>query len=334
MKRRRFIIQTGGLALGLYTTNLAADKKPEIATGTAFVYHPDYQKHVLEEGHPESPARLQAILKRLKEGGLEKELLQVKTSGKPMDYIKKVHGKEHLAIIQSYPNEAICQLAVQGGCTGIDQVMSGKVRNAFCAVRPPGHHAVDGLHTKQAQAFGFCFYSNVAIAARYAQLKYKLKKILIIDWDYHHGNSTEWAFYTDPSVLFFSTHDLRAFPGTGSADKKGAGAGLGFNINAPLPPGATDKDILTAFEKKLLPAAEKFKPDLILISAGFDSRKDDLLGNFKITDDGFIALTKMVMELAKKHCKSRLVSILEGGYNVQGLALATEAHLKTMLKEK
>lgn len=333
MKRREFMIGSGGLALSFCTQSLQAEDNKN-RTGTALIYHPDYLKHELGQGHPESPERLKAILKQLESSGLNKKLVHVKPDGDASIHIKKVHNDEHITALKDYQHIAIAQLAVKGVLTGVDQVMSGKVRNAFCAVRPPGHHAVDGLHSESRPAYGFCFYSNVAIAARYAQEKYSLKKVLIVDWDYHHGNSTEWAFYEDPSVLFFSTHRLHAFPGTGQAEKRGKGKGLGYNINVPLRSGAEDKDIISAFEEKLLPTVKTFKPDLVLISAGFDSRKDDRLGNFKITDDGFIKLTQIMMDIAEKHCKSRLVSVLEGGYNLQGLALATDAHLKTMLEYK
>ena len=333
MKRREFILGTSGLAVSFYTQPLLAeDNKNRI--GTVLIYHPDFQKHELGQGHPESPERLKAILNQLKVSGLDKKLSHVKPAGDAEVYIKQVHNDEHMKALKDYEHIEIAQLAVKGVLTGVDQVLTGKARNAFCAIRPPGHHAVDGLHSEKRPHYGFCFYSNVAIAARYAQKKYNLKKILIVDWDYHHGNSTEWAFYDDPSVLFFSTHRLHAFPGTGQAEKRGEGKGLGFNINVPLKSGAEDKDIISAFEEKLLPAVKSFKPELVLISAGFDSRKDDRLGNFKVTDEGFIKLTEIMMDIAEKHCHSRLVSVLEGGYNLQGLALATEAHLKTMLEYK
>ncbi|MCG8380467.1 MAG: histone deacetylase, partial [Proteobacteria bacterium] len=158
-----------------------------------------------------------------------------------------------------------------------------------------------------------------------------LNKILIIDWDYHHGNATETMFYDDPSVLFFSTHDFYAYPGTGHPDRKGSGAGEGYNINIHLPCGTTDEKIIDVFNKVLLPVADSFKPDMVLVSAGFDSRKDDLLGCFNITDNGFIELTRIVMQIAKQHCNGKLVSILEGGYNPSGNARAVVAHVKTLL---
>jgi len=194
-------------------------------------------------------------------------------------------------------------------------------------VRPPGHHAAD------TGEYGFCFFNNVAIAAKFAKEKYGFKRILIIDWDFHHGNGTEWAFYDDPSVLYFSTHKLEAFPFTGHPDRKGKGEGYGFNINVPLPSGAGDSDIVRAFEERLLTEAEKYKPELVLLSAGFDCRKDDLLGDFKVTDSGISRLTGIVMGIASAYSGSKVVSLLEGGYNTSGLALAVEAHVSQLLKE-
>ncbi len=303
------------------------DEPRKAATGTGFVYDPRYLTHQMGEGHPESPERLKAILARVKEAGLDKDLTEIEPGIDPDEAILRVHPERHIQLVRRRPkDDGICRLAVSGALAAVDAVCGGSVRNAFCAIRPPGHHAEDKGE------YGFCFYNNVAIAARYAQRKYKIKRVLIVDWDYHHGNGTQWAFYDDPSVLFFSTHDLNAFPGpSGRASKKGEGDGLGFNINVPMPVGTTDEQILKTFEEKLLPTAQRFKPELILISAGFDSRKDDLLGRFKVTDDGFVRLTKILMTLASAHSQSRIVSLLEGGYNTSGLALAVEHHLRTLL---
>ena len=296
------------------------------STTTGLVSDDRYLGHTLGEGHPESPERLKAILRQLKSSGLDKATKSIAPSVDPISYIRIVHPEAHInRIAEQAHDESICRLAVSGALDAVDAVCSGEVSNAFCAVRPPGHHASDrGEH-------GFCFYNNVAIAARYAQEKYKLARILIVDWDYHHGDGTEWAFYDDPTVLFFSTHALYAFPGTGAANKTGEGKGKGFNINVPLPRGADDKKIISAFTERLVPAANRFRPDLVLISAGFDSKKDDLLGDFAVTDAGFVELTKVVMSIATDHSSSRIVSILEGGYNTKGLALAVESHVKTLL---
>jgi acetoin utilization deacetylase AcuC-like enzyme len=296
------------------------------STTTGLVIDDRYLRHTLGKGHPESPERLKAIIRRLKSSGLDKAARSIAPSVDPILYIRTVHPESHInRVAKQAHDESICRLAVSGALAAVDAVCTGEVSNAFCAVRPPGHHASDrGEH-------GFCFYNNVAIAARYAQKKHKLDRILIVDWDYHHGNGTEWAFYDDPTVLFFSTHALYAFPGTGAADKTGKGEGKGFNINVPLPRGADDKEILNAFTERLVPAANKFRPDLVLISAGFDSRKDDLLGDFAVTDAGFAELTKLVMSIAANYSRSRVVSILEGGYNTEGLALGVESHVKTLL---
>jgi acetoin utilization deacetylase AcuC-like enzyme len=292
---------------------------------TGLVIDDRYLRHTLGKGHPELPERLRAIRRRLAKSGLYNATGSISPSVDPISYIRTVHPESHMALVaEQAHDESICRLAVSGALSAVNAVCTGEMRNAFCAVRPPGHHASDRGE------YGMCFYNNVAVAARYAQRKHKLTRILIVDWDYHHGDGTEWAFYDDPTVLFFSTHALYAFPHTGSADKTGKGKGNGFNINVPLPRGADDKRILNAFTARLVPAANKFRPDLVLISAGFDSRKDDLLGDFAVTDAGFAELTMQVMSIAATHSRSRVVSILEGGYNTEGLALAVESHVKTL----
>ena len=315
----------------MHLNNAASCSKENIMNNkssykTAFIFDDEYIRHSLGDGHPESPLRLKAILKQMEDVGLDKEVMQSKPDADPLPFIKRVHSEQHIQIVENQAfDPSICRLAVSGVLKAVDLVCQKKVQNAFCAVRPPGHHATNNGE------YGFCFFGNIAIAAKYAQKKYNLEKILIVDWDYHHGNGTEWAFYDDPSVLYFSTHNLIAFPMTGFPNCIGAGNGVGYNINVPLPSGTDDKMILTAFEKILLPKAEKFKPEMILISAGFDSREEDLLGDFNITDNGFAELTSMMMSIAATYSDSRLVSMLEGGYNPRGLALAVEAHLKTLI---
>jgi len=340
--RRDFLKTNSWLALGLGTCPLISilfsasanahkdvsskEKAKDKSASTGLVFDKKYLHHTLGKRHPESPERLKAILRRLKTSGLDKVVKAIAPSGDPRRYINTIHPEPHIKLVTKQAHdESICRLAVAGALAAVDAVCTGRVANAFCAIRPPGHHATD------TGEYGFCFYNNVAIAARYAQQKHKLKKILIVDWDYHHGNGTEWAFYEDPTVLFFSTHALYAFPGTGLENRTGKGKGQGYNINVPLPRGADDKAILNAFTKRMVPAAEKFQPDLVLISAGFDSRKDDLLGDFAVTDEGFAKLTRLMMSIAKTHAHSRIVSLLEGGYNTQGLALAVESHLKALL---
>ena len=219
----------------------------------------------------------------------------------------------------------MAKLATGGILAAIDAVVAGKIRNAFAVIRPPGHHALPD------RAMGFCLLNHVAIAARYIQKKHGLKRILIVDWDVHHGNGTQEVFYDDPSVLYFSTHQFPYYPWSGDPDERGTGAGLGTTVNAPLWPGSGDASILKAFREDLLPAAEAFRPDFVLISSGFDAHERDPIAEMRITTPGYAALTKIVAGIAERHAKGRLVSLLEGGYNLKALAQATEAHLRALM---
>jgi acetoin utilization deacetylase AcuC-like enzyme len=298
-----------------------------MAADTGLVFQDRFLDHVIEPGHPESPARLRALSRKLSETGLNSHFTPIVPVADPFEAIAAVHSAGHIRGIRNIPvTGPVAALAVGGALAAVDAVCEGKVPNAFCALRPPGHHAHN-----QGQEEGFCYYNNVAIAARHAQRKHGCGKVLIVDWDYHHGNGTEDAFYEDPSVLFFSTHRWMAYPGTGDPRRRGSGAGYGCNINVDLGPNATDKDILLAWEKRLLPAAEAFKPDLVLISAGFDSRKDDYLGDFRIGDDAFRRMTRMAKQLAGIAGGGKVVSLLEGGYNPEGLAEGVAAHLEELL---
>ncbi len=203
--------------------------------------------------------------------------------------------------------------------------MEGKANNAFCIVRPPGHHA------SAARGMGFCLFNNIAIAARYAQHKYGVERVAIADWDVHHGNGTQDIFYQDGSVFFFSTHQSPWYPGTGDARETGEGAGKGCTLNCPFPAGAGKDQILGIFHARFAAKMDEFKPDLLLISAGFDSRKGDPLGGFLLTDGDFSELTTVMRGIADKHAHGRLVSILEGGYNLAGLTQAVYAHAHSLL---
>jgi acetoin utilization deacetylase AcuC-like enzyme len=216
-------------------------------------------------------------------------------------------------------------LAAGGALAGVDAIMRGDVEHAFCAVRPPGHHA------ETARAMGFCLFNNVAIAARYVQKKYSLSRVLIVDWDVHHGNGTQHSFEQDPSILFFSTHQYPHYPGTGRATERGIGAGEGFTINVPMDAGDGDDEYHAIFLNVLLPAAEAFKPDFVIVSAGFDAHRDDPLANMGLTEAGYSDLTGLVVGLAKRHAQGRLLSALEGGYNLTALGASVDAHLKALL---
>ena len=321
--------------------NNMEEKKPHNPSKTGFVYHDIYLEHKTTEGHPETPRRLVAILERLKQTGLYSQLLAITPSPASVEWIKTVHSPEYIQRAQnscqkgtrfldsmdtpiSPKSYETALMAVGGVFSAVDAVMQKKVTNAFCAVRPPGHHAVEDA------AMGFCMFNNVAIGARYIQKQYGLSRILIVDWDVHHGNGTQAAFYDDPNVLYFSTHQYPFYPGSGSETEKGSGKGLNYNINVPLSAGSTDDDYLRAFKEKLEPAALAFSPDFVLISAGFDAHENDLLGGMKVTTEGFAQLTKIVKQIAQKCCQGRLVSVLEGGYHLQSLASSVEAHIQEL----
>ena len=302
------------------------------ATGTALIYDPRYLDHVLirpDGGRPpEIPERLVRMRAELEARGLVEATMPMAPGVDPLLRIRAHHTGEHVDSVRELGVSAsVAELAVSGALTGVDAVAEGRARNVFCALRPPGHHA-----NNTGAEEGFCYYSNAAIAAKYAQDIYGYENILVIDWDYHHGNATQNAFYRDPSVLFFSSHDWNAYPGTGDPSLTGEGEGAGLNINVHLECGASDADMLRYWDNALSPAVAAFDPDFVIVSAGFDSRRDDLLGCFDLTDDAFRRMTRMAMDYADSCCEGRLVSLLEGGYNLDGTALAAAAHVETLLE--
>lgn len=343
LKRRDFLHLAGCTALALVIP-------PKIVNGlqsaprTSLVFDPIYLKHETGEFHFENPKRLQAILSGLEKADLLSSLQSITPQEAALHWIEKVHQKDYIETVRQdvmsgahflstkSGNTAICLRsfevalwAVGGVLRACDAVMSGEAKNAFCAVRPPGHHATPN------RGMGFCLFNNVAIAARYLQEKYDLERILIADWDVHHGNGTQDIFYEDGSVFFFSTHQWPWYPWSGSVEETGKGPGKGATLNAPLPAGSGDKDIVEAFENRLRPHVDKFKPDFVLISAGFDSRNTDPLGRFRVTDSGFERLTQIMKQMASDHSDGRLVSILEGGYSLKGLAEAVPAHVRELM---
>ena len=208
---------------------------------------------------------------------------------------------------------------------GIDLICDGEIDNAFCMVRPPGHHA------RPSQAMGFCIFNNIAVGARYIQKKYRLERILIVDWDVHHGNGTEEIFYQDPSVFYISLHQYPHYPGTGSGQSRGAGKGKGFNLNIPMQAPSGDAEYIKVFQEIIVPVLKDFKPEFILISAGFDGHKDDPLSSLTLTEHGYYEMTKIIKEAAALYSKNRIVSILEGGYNLTSLANSVHSHLKSLI---
>ncbi len=311
---------------------------------TGFVYDPEYKKHVTGPGHPERPQRLDAVVKGLKESGLYEQLAHIKPRRATADRLLLCHTQEYLTTVKndlrrgagqlSTGDTAICPesgdvalLAVGGVLVAVDRVCGGVAKNAFCAVRPPGHHATREL------GMGFCIYNNVAIAARHAQKRPEIERVLIVDWDVHHGNGTQDIFYSDGSVFFFSTHQSPLYPGTGAASETGSGDGKGTTINCPLRAGSGRKEVFAAFNEKLVPAMKDFRPDLVLISAGFDSREGDPVGQMRLTDDDFRDLTRLTLKIAREYAGSRVVSVLEGGYSLDGLEKAATSHVRALVKD-
>jgi acetoin utilization deacetylase AcuC-like enzyme/formylglycine-generating enzyme required for sulfatase activity len=309
---------------------------------TAFVYHDVYLEHKTTPGHPESPKRLAAIVEHLKANHLDSQLAALTPQPAAQQWIETVHaasyverarracaeGDDYLdsddVPISTRSYEAAV-MAAGGVLAAVDVVMQGRVENAFCAVRPPGHHALAD------RAMGFCIFNNVAIGVRYVQRQYNLAKVLIVDWDVHHGNGTQAAFYEDPSVLYFSVHQYPFYPGSGTESETGKGPGVGTTINVPLPAGSDDADFLEAFERKLKPAADAFRPDFVFVSAGFDAHENDTLGGLRVTTGCFGKVTRIVKDIAERSCHGRLVSVLEGGYGLDGLASSVETHLRVLM---
>jgi acetoin utilization deacetylase AcuC-like enzyme len=308
-------------------------------SSTGLVADAFYKHHLTGRAHPEQPARYDAVMQGLAK--IEGSLVKIEARPAEEDELLLCHTPDHAVsakqrILAGEPaldggDTMVCPeswdaalLAAGGVLNAVDAVVEGKVRNAFCVVRPPGHHACAD------RAMGFCILNNIAIAARYAQQKHKLGKVLVVDWDVHHGNGTQDIFYEDGSVFFFSTHQWPWYPGTGSEGETGRGEGEGTTLNRPLPAGSGMMEIRNAILNELVPAADAFRPDIVLVSAGFDSRVNDPLGSFTLTDADFVELTGIVTGIARKHCSGRLVSVLEGGYNLNGLASAAAHHVEAL----
>lgn len=302
-------------------------------------FHEQYERHDTGPWHPESANRYRVLRAALEE--LPEEFGMIPGRLATVAEILLVHEAwYHDVVYQDVEgfaeklrtgDTAICEESyeVAREAAGamlccVDAVMEGKADSVFCAVRPPGHHAT------ATRGMGFCIFNHVAIAARYLQKKHKLRKIAIIDWDVHHGNGTEEIFLEDPDVYYISLHEENIYPFTGFAKQRGQGQGEGFTLNIPLPGGSGGEVALKAWDEKITPELEAFKPDFLLISAGFDARENDPIGGLTWKDATFEEMTRRCVKLAHKHCKGRIVSMLEGGYHPPGLASAAVAHVKAL----
>jgi acetoin utilization deacetylase AcuC-like enzyme len=305
---------------------------------TGLAADPLCKEHVTGPQHPEQPARFDAALGALR--GLE--LAPIPPRLASHDEIALCHARQYIQLAEREISDGFHELstgdtiispksldaavrAAGGVLNAVDAIVEKRVSNAFCIARPPGHHA------NAVRGMGFCVFNTIAIAARYAQRKHGIERVLIADWDVHHGNGTQDIFYNDGTVFVFNTHQSPWYPGTGARSERGEGAGVGMTLNCPFPAGSGRHEILGAFQEQLLPAAEKVKPELVLISAGFDSRIGDPLGGFTLTDADFADLTRVAREIADKYAGGRLLSVLEGGYSLTGLASAVRSHVGALL---
>ncbi len=314
---------------------------------TGYVYDERYLLHRPGEGHPERPARLEAIQQRLNETGLIEELVRIRPYEAPLAWVERLHDPAYIrrfrkacargARIFGVPDcgispesYEIARLAAGGVMAAVEAVMGGKVDNAFCAVRPPGHHA------EHARALGFCFFNNVALAALYLLEQFGLERVAIVDWDVHHGNGTQHLFEADPRVFYLSIHEdpRSCYPGTGYAREKGTGPGEGFTLNLLLPSGSGDAEALKALKEEGLPRLKQFAPQFLLISAGFDAHRDDPLARLELTRQGYQAMGRLLLDLAQETASGRVITVLEGGYNLQVLADCVEDHLRLLLGQK
>jgi acetoin utilization deacetylase AcuC-like enzyme len=298
-----------------------------------FVWHDACLRHDNGPGHPERPERLRAIRAHLEKSGLLARLDVITPEPCPIERLERVHSKHYVKAIREAcahapmmldPDTMVSAgswdaalLSAGGALAACDAVMTGRIRSAFVCTRPPGHHA------ERDRAMGFCLFNNIAVAARYLQDEHGCRRVAILDWDVHHGNGTQHLFERDHTVLYASTHQFPFYPGTGAASK-------GTTINVPLQAGSGDTEIVRAFGDTILPAVERFAPDAILISAGFDAHRDDPLAGLEVTEAGYGVLTTLVRGVAERVCGGRIVSFLEGGYDLRALGASVEAHLEAL----
>jgi acetoin utilization deacetylase AcuC-like enzyme len=311
---------------------------------TALIHHPIYKEHDTGPDHPETPLRYEVIINAVKaDTSLNEQLVEITPEPITKGLVQAAHTPQHFKRVEQAFEEGWHQLdmdtvisprsfdaslfAAGGAVAGVDAVMQGTTRNAFASVRPPGHHAT------AERTMGFCIFNNVAIAARYAINKYKdIERIAIVDWDVHHGNGTQGIFYDDPAVFFFSMHQYPWYPGTGSRGETGHGRGLGATLNVPVRAATPAIEQRRSFEAAIEEISTKIRPDLIFISAGFDAHLTDPLGQLRLEDPDFVSMTATVKQWADEVCEGRLVSCLEGGYNLATLGQTVVAHITELAR--
>jgi acetoin utilization deacetylase AcuC-like enzyme len=310
---------------------------------TGIVKDRRYLDHGSAYMQPETPARLEAIYAMLDAPDMEGHFVEIAPRFADREEIALVHDPDHIRLVAGTAGKAhayldadtettsesfeTALLAVGGLFNAIDKVMTGRVDNAFALIRPPGHHA------RRDGSAGFCLFNNIALGAIHAMNRHRLTRILIVDWDLHHGDGTAYTFYKDRRILYFSTHEYPAYPGTGAVEEIGRGDGIGYTVNVPLRPGAGNAQYVKIYRKLLEPLAQAFKPELVLVSAGFDIYDRDPLGGMKVTSRGFAYLARILMNIADACCQGRIVLALEGGYHIDGLTASVKAVLKELRDE-
>jgi len=311
---------------------------------TGFAFDTGFLKHDAGYGHPECAARLSRTMDYLNEQHWFSSLIPVSARPADLDQIRQIHSEQYIRHVRETCRSGAPYLDSQdvGVCIDsydvallaagtplaiADAVMKRSIGNGFALLRPPGHHAEFNM------ALGFCLFNNVAVLARYLQRQHGLDKILILDWDVHHGNGTQHSFEEDPSVMYISTHQYPYYPGTGAADETGIGRGAGTVLNCPMPAGSTDQDYERVFREKIIPRISTFQPEFIIISAGFDAHQDDPLAQICLSTEFFGWMTERIMELSDQICEGRVISVLEGGYNLDVLPLCIEQHLLKLSRQ-
>ena len=311
---------------------------------TGFLYDDKYQQHLTGNYHPEIPDRLPAVYKGIQDAGLLEQLILIKAVPADLKWVETVHDPHYIKRLQEActrgdnifdsPDNQMCSetyeislLAVGGVLEAARMVMAGELDNAFCAVRPPGHHAEIGT------AMGFCYFNNVAIAARYIQKEWEIERVGIVDFDVHHGNGTQHIFERDPTVFYYSIHQhpTFAYPGTGREFETGKDAGRGYTKNSPMLPGQGDTEYKKVLQRDLVPVFADFKPQVILVSSGFDGHIEDNMSDIKLTTEGFTWIIKTILDMAAQYAQGRLISVLEGGYSIRRLPELARNHVEVLL---